>query len=93
MPVQEQGTQPVEGLVNTYSFVCLCIFTTAPFSYTLNGLRRQAWKGLIITRSVCVARIKNTGVTGLSRGGFSQAAGLHCVDFIPPPMQNKPMFP
>lgn len=23
MPVQEQGAQPVEGLVNTYPFVCL----------------------------------------------------------------------
>lgn len=92
MPVQEQGTQSVEGLVNTYSFVCLCIFTTAPFCYTLNGLRRQAWKGLIVTRSVRVAWIKNTGVTGLTRGSFSQAAGLYCVGIIPP-MQNMPIFP
>lgn len=53
MPVQEQGTQPVEGLVNTYPIVCLCIFSAAPFSFTLNGLPRQAWKGLDITRSVC----------------------------------------
>lgn len=53
MPVQEQGTRPVEGLVNIYHLDCLCTLAAAYFSVTLNGSRRQAWKGLNITRSVC----------------------------------------
>lgn len=50
MPVQEQGTEPVEGLVNTYPWVCLYIFTMTSFLLLLMVLRRQAWKGVNITR-------------------------------------------
>lgn len=54
MPVQEQGTQPVEGLVDIYHRDCLCTLTAAYFFLLLlMVLRRQAWKGLNITRSVC----------------------------------------
>lgn len=37
------------------------------------------------------AWIKNTGVSGLTWGGFSQATGLYCVDIIPL-MQNMHIF-
>lgn len=37
------------------------------------------------------ASIKNTGVSGLTGVGFSQAVGLFCVDIIPL-MLNMPIF-
>jgi hypothetical protein len=44
-----------------------------------------------ISQDECVAWIKNTGVSGLTRGGFGQVVGLYRVDIIPL-MQNGPIF-